>query len=353
MNAKQIHRFVERYLEATGCAILEKSPAHFKVKLSPAADRELTNRPYYWSFVDRTGAEPETMSLLLVTDAAKYDAMTMEAEAAGAGRQPGSGSQGATHSVAAQSVATPSVAAPSVAAHSVAAPSVAAQGGTAEQAGMAALSRSFGFVPAGLGARTPRDDLYFGSRRLEQLFAATRRGGRFVCLFQQPDERALHPYDSAPYTPWLGVNVKVGFVCDMKREEMHAFGVSLATGTVVERFFDRLQGLKLTPRLPANVHVAGAALTLKKAADLVEQALMQKLKTCDYGWAAAANRRLAEELAQLAHYYEPLIESADDKRREQIAAQYEARKEEIVWQLKPRVVIEAVNAGLFHLSGLA
>jgi hypothetical protein len=316
MNAKQIHRFVERYLEATGCAILEKSPAHFKVKLSPAADRELTNRPYYWSFVDRTGAEPETMTLLLVTDSAKYDAMT-----AGPGGSETSAQAGTS--------------------------------GAAEQAGMAALSRSFGFVPAGLGARMPRDDLYFGSRRLEQLFAAARRGGRYVCLFQQPDERALHPYDSMPCTPWLGVNVKVGFVCDMKREEMHAFGVSLATGAVVEQFFDRLHGMKLTPRLPANVHVTGASLSLKKAADLIEQTLMKKLKACDYGWAAAASERLKEELAQLAHYYEPLLASADEAERERIAAQYEARKEEIRWQLKPRVVTEVVSAGLFHLTGLA
>lgn len=321
MNAKQIHRFVERFLEATGCAILEKSPAHFKAKLSPAADRELTNRPYYWSFVDRTGAEPETMTLLLVTDPANYDAM-----AAGPGGSESSAQAG---------------------------PSGAAASPKAEQAGMAALSRSFGFVPAGIGARTPRDDLYFGSRRLEQLFAAARRGGRFVCLFQQPDERALHPYDSVPCTPWLGVNVKVGFVCDMKREEMHAFGVSLATGAVVEQFFDRLQGMKLTPRLPANVHVTGASLTLKKAADLIGQTLVKKLKACDYGWAAAANGRLKEELAQLAHYYEPLLASADDAERERIAAQYEARREEIRWQLKPRVVTEVVNAGLFHLTGLA
>jgi hypothetical protein len=318
VNAKQIHRFVERYLDATGCAILEKSPAHFKVKLSPAADRELTNRPYYWSFVDRTGVEPETMTLLFVTDPAKYDAMTAGADAAG-------GTSG----------------------------SPAGAPGTADQAGMAALSRSFGFVPAGIGARVPRDDLHFGSRRLEQIFAAARRGGRFVCLFQQPDERALHPYDSLPCTPWLGVNVKVGFVCDMKREEMHAFGVSLATGAVVEGFFDRLQGMKLTPRLPANVHVTGASLSLKRAADLIEQALARKLKAYDYGWADAANERLKEELAQLAHYYEPLIESAGEAQREQIAAQYEARREEIRWQLKPRVVAEVVNAGLFHLTGLA
>jgi len=352
VNARQIHRFVERYLEATGCAILEKSPAHFKVKLSPAADRELTNRPYYWSFVDRTGVEPETMTLLLVTDPAKYDAMAAGADRAAGGRQTApSGGAGLAAGAAgnAQGLAPGAASGgPQGTDDAQARPESAA-----EQAGMAALSRSFGFVPGGLGARVPRDDLHFGSRRLEQLFAAARRGGRFVCLFQQPDGKALHPYDSHPYTPWLGVNVKVGFVCDMKREEMHAFGVSLTTGAVVEGFFDRLQGMKLSPRLPANVHVARASLSLKKAADLIEQTLLRKLKTCDYGWAEAANERLREELAQLAHYYEPLVESAEEGEREKIAAQYEARKEEIRWQLKPRVVTEIVNAGLFHLAGLA
>ena len=44
MNEKQVHKFVQRYLESTGCHILEKSHAHFQVKLSPRADREL-NQP--------------------------------------------------------------------------------------------------------------------------------------------------------------------------------------------------------------------------------------------------------------------------------------------------------------------
>lgn len=349
MNAKQIHRFVERYLEATGCTILEKSPAHFKVKLSPAADRELTNRPYYWSFVDRTGIEPETMTLLLVTDPAKYDAMNGADGAAAQGGRTEGRTEGGAAGAAANAADAPKG---DQSGAGDGAPSAQANAAP-EQAGMAVLSRAFGLAPMNPGVRTPRDDLYFGSRRLEQIFAAARRGGRFVCLFQQPDERALHPYDSHPCTPWLGVNVKVGFVCDLKREEMHAFGVSLATGTVVEQFFDRLQGLRLTPRLPANVHITGASLSIRKAADLIEQALMRKLRACDYGWAAAANERLKEELAQLAHYYEPLIEAADDERKAEIAAQYEARKEEIRWQLKPRVTAEIVNAGLFHLTGLA
>lgn len=310
MNSKQIHKYVERYLDATGCTVMEKSPAHFKVKLSPEADRELTNRPYYWSFVERTGAEPETMSFLFVTDPEKYDASA------------------------------------------AAAPPPARPNDPREAGAQAALGRSLGFVPGQLGARMPREELSFGSRRLDQLFDASRRGGRYVCLFEQPAGRSLHPYDSAPYTPWLGVTIKVSFVCDMKREELHAFGVSLATGVCVEGFYDRLLTRKLTPRLPPNIHIAKSTVTVNKAGSIVESALERKLRTYDYTWAAEADERLREELERIAGYYEPLLASSEEEQRHAIAEQYETRKQEILWQLKPRVTAEAVNAGIFHLSGI-
>lgn len=57
-----------RYLEATGSHIIESSSGYVTVRLSPEADRELTNRPYYWGFVDRTGVDPETMTFTFVFD---------------------------------------------------------------------------------------------------------------------------------------------------------------------------------------------------------------------------------------------------------------------------------------------
>ncbi|WP_314000800.1 YqhG family protein [uncultured Paenibacillus sp.] len=314
MNAKQVHKFVERYLEATGCAVLERSPAHFKVKLSPAADRALTNRPYYWSFVDRVGAEPETMSFLFVTDAAKYEEI--------------------------EAVSVP--------------PQQQQPGPDSVETGVnAALIRSFGHVNASaIGARMPRENLYYGSGRMNQLFDTVRQNGKFVYLFQQPDAKAAHPFDSAAYTPWLGINVKVGFECDRKREELHSYGVSLATGVCVDRFYDRLLGLRMTPRLPPNVHVAKSGLTLGKAAAIAEAALERRLKHYDYGWAEEAAARLADELRQLGAYYEPMLKHAEEEQREAISRQYENRKAEIVWQLQPRVTASVINCGVFHLAGI-
>ncbi|RAP78030.1 YqhG family protein [Paenibacillus montanisoli] len=311
MNERQIHKFVQRYLETTACQIIEKSPAHFQVKLSPRADRDLTNRPYYWSFVDRTGADPETMTMLFVTDKQKYD-QTQAAEET----KPAGGPVSAAD---------------------------------------AALGRSFGYINGtalNTNIRVPREDLYFGSRRLNQLFESARSGGNYLCLFQEPDKRSAHPLHSTAYSAWLGVNLKVEFACDMKREEIHSFGVSLATGQCVEQFHNRLLQHRMTPKLPPNVHTAKNALTLNKAAAIAEQTLERKLRTYDYSWAQAAAERLNEELATIGHYYEPLLESADDENKPLIAEQFERRQEEIRWQYEPRVTASAINCGIFYLQGI-
>ncbi len=314
MNTKQVHKFVGRYLEATECAILEKSPAHYTVKLSPHADRELTNRPYYWSFVDRVNAEPETMTFLFVTDKQKYEAVADPPK---------------------QTAPTPAPNAQAVAAD-------------------AALGRSLGFVHGSLNApaRVPREDLYFGARKLEQLFDAARTKGSYVHLFQEPELKNSNPYVSTPYTAWLAVNMRAEFSCDRKREEIHSFGVSLATGACVERFHDLLLGYRLTPRLPANIHITKNGITFNKALAIIEQTLERKLRGYSYEWAEAAAARLDDELDRLQGYYEPLIANALEENKPAIEEQFTQRQAEIRWQYEPRVTASAINCGIFHLQGI-
>lgn len=318
MNEKQVHKFVNRYLEATECSILEKSPTHFTVKLSPHADRELTNRPYYWSFVDRVGADPETMTFLFVTDKHKYDAAEELKKTETANAQ-------AEEAVNAQ-----------------------------DAAANAALGRSLGFVHGSLAApaRVPREDLFFGARKLEQLFEAAKSKGSFVHLFQEPEHRSANPFASTPYTAWLGVNMRVEFASDRKREEIHCYGISLATGLCVEHFYDRLITHKLTPRLPANIHITKNGISFNKALNIVEQTLERKLKSYDYSWAEGASARLEEELERIKGYYEPLVKNALEENRPAVEEQFAQRQSEIRWQYEPRVTASAINCGIFHLEGI-
>jgi len=293
MNPKQIQKFVVSYLDSTNSHLIEKSPSSVTVKLSPDADRALTNRPYYWSFIDRTGTDPETLTFRWLFE-------------------------------------NPSM---------------------ADRANSPPLT----YVMTESG-RIIQEDVYFGSRRLLQLFDAAQQGGRCVMLFEEPPRGTVNPLSSQPYTAWLGVNFKVGFECDMKREELYGWGISLATGVIDQQFMETLKLKKLTPRLPSNIHLLKNCLSLRKGMILLEQTMERKLKSTDFTWAEEAEQRRQDELDRLRHYYNPMLENRghpDQKEQENaLAARFQQREAEIDWQYRPRVSVNVINCGIFHLPGI-
>ncbi|WP_127576482.1 YqhG family protein [Paenibacillus barengoltzii] len=313
MTREQIRDFVMTYLEATECQFLEKSPHHVTVKLSPRADRDLTNRPYYWGFIDRTGAEPETMSFSFIFDPEAHQA----AEKAKAAQEQANAGQ----------------------------PMETAQEDTL-------LGRYFGAVrplPVLGPGRIQREELAFGSPRLKQIFEAARKGGRYVYLFEEPGPRQRTALLPAAYEPWLGVCFKVEFCCDMKREELHFYGVSLQSGTVDESFQSRIAGKPLVPRLPENIHIEPTRLSLDAGRLALEQRLTERIQAYDNSWAKEARERLSDELALIDAYYKDLIKDPEPERAQGATEQYEARREEIRWQYEPRIVVSALGCGIFHL----
>lgn len=344
MNAQQIQAFVLRYLEAEQCEIMEKHPAYVTVKLSPSADRDLTHRPYYWSFVERTGVTPETMTCTFIFDPDAYRELNPHAQPNGP--QPGI-STAAPPGMA--RTETPASGSPHASAASANGQPPGQPAQPQSPQGDSILGRYFGFVPTTFTARVPRDDVTYGSRRLEQIFAAVRAKGKFVRLFEAyvpPDPRHTH---TVPYETWLAVNYKVELTCDMKRSEIHSVGIQLQTGEIREQFQEWIAARKLTPRLPAHVYVTPDKITLPRAVLFLEQHMEAKLATYDHRWAREAHLRLSEELARVRDYYEPLLRTAEPEAKPEIEAQYANRSQEVEWQFRPRIQISAINCGLFHV----
>ena len=305
MSPDEILRYVMAYLRSTGCSIIEKSPAHVTVKLSPEADKALTNRPYYWSYVERTGVPAETMSYTFVFDPAAYEQLQQSSTPAAANPDPNG-----------------------------------------------LVARYFGAAPAlpQLGPnRILREDVSFGSRRLQQIFAAAREGGRYVNLFEQAGPEQLDARRPVKYETWLGVCFKVEFVCDLKREELHFLGISMRTGQIQGDFGKLLAGKELSPQLAGNMHIPTAKLPLAAAAAQLEAYLLEEIRERDYQWSELARERLTEELAVIDLYYEDLLKEPDEAKRTAVQEQHSARRQEMSWQYEPKVQISAINCGLFHL----
>lgn len=390
MTPHEVQAYVLTYLEALDCQIMERSPAHVTVKLSPEADKALTNRPYYWGFVERTGAPAETMSFTFIFDPDSYQQAIEAAEAKTAQSSPDTAqTNGATNG--------------------------SPQGEPPKET---ILGRYFGITPSmpllGPG-RILREEVVYGSRRLQQIFGAAREGGAFVNLFEQAAKRQLRATAPAVYEPWLGVCFKVEFACDLKREELHFLGISLRSGEIIEKFGTKLNRRDLSPRLAENMHVQTAKVSLSDAGAALESHLTNRLLELDYSWAEKAQERLDLELDVLDTYYEAVlredtpeveppgntasgVESVHSNRtssvalkkvlditnakpigtdmelaaeavvpieterdaeeekakqavidRESMKLQYETRRTEMIWQYEPKVKVTAISSGMFHL----
>ncbi|MCR8843345.1 YqhG family protein [Paenibacillus sp. SC116] len=362
MDTEQISSYIMRYLDAMSCNIMEKTPAYVTVKLSEQADRLLTNRPYYWGFIDRTGTEAETMRYTFVFDPANMPADPFRAPVS-------------------------YVTAPSIPSNPAA-------------AGDAAIQHTFGVAPGFNGGsrgpdRIPRENVDFGSRRLAQIMDVAKESGRFVSLYESLDSgseilfaRGRH---SVAYEPWIMLNVKLEFACDLKREEVHSIGFSLISGTLHMNFMDKVMQCSLTPKLPAQVHTMTWRYTLEQAVQHIEQTLTEHVRSSDETWAVEASERLEDEWDRLAAYYEPLLkEEAEMKAKKAIASeeseteqdsqtviltievdeaadepeqavadkepnqltlqeQYDMRRNEIEWQFQPRIEMSIINAAIIYL----
>lgn len=69
MENSPTRSFVERYLQAYQCQITESTPHYIHTQLSIEADQDLSNRPFYWMYVERMNLQPQPIQICFVFDA--------------------------------------------------------------------------------------------------------------------------------------------------------------------------------------------------------------------------------------------------------------------------------------------
>ncbi|WP_134698576.1 YqhG family protein [Ammoniphilus sp. YIM 78166] len=279
MNQQEIRTYVEGYFKAFQSPFIEESSAHFTVQLPIEVDKDLGNRPFYWTYVEKIGMEPTPLHLTFVFN--REEAPDIRGE-----------------------------------------------------------------------------DLVFGSRRLHQIFQSAQKHGRFVRLYElSPQGTSLGSLSSVPLVPWLGINYKVEFICDQKRDLIFSLGVNLISGAIVQSFYQSVTQLELTPKLPDYSFTMQPIFGLESAADRLENFIQSCLDQEDTTWASQANERLEEEKLLVESFYNeerrstPSSEDpeAAEEQKQKLAEEKTMRLKELEWQFQPRIEVSTINAGLFYL----
>ncbi|WP_019122789.1 YqhG family protein [Brevibacillus massiliensis] len=233
MEQQQMRRFIETYLAAFSAHICESHPDYLTVKLPEAVDKDIGNRPFYWSWIEKMNMPPQPMILTFAFDPDR--------------------------------------------------------------------------MPEGVRAEL----LHLGAGRLQQIFRSAQKHGRFVCMYElaPPVRQSSAKRRSLPLVPWLGVNVKISFICDKKKDLLLYLGVNLHQPKVVFDFYPSVRKLALSPSIPDYFYTLDQRLTLEQAAEWIKQAVDETIEREDHRWAEFARERLAQELDILEAYYTQLTDS--------------------------------------------
>ncbi|MGD8191600.1 YqhG family protein [Brevibacillus ginsengisoli] len=71
MNQQEVRRYIESYLAAFSTHIVESHPAFVTVKLPDEVDKDIGNRPFYWSWVEKMNIPPQPLILSFLFDEEK------------------------------------------------------------------------------------------------------------------------------------------------------------------------------------------------------------------------------------------------------------------------------------------
>jgi hypothetical protein len=179
--------------------------------------------------------------------------------------------------------------------------------------------------------------LHFGSPRLHQIFRSAQKHGSFIRLYEEPD---ASQHTHIPLHPWLGLNVKISYQCDRKKDQILSLGLHLISGTIIEQFHELLQKRKLTPKIPDYCFTISPLIKPKSGIGRLEQYIRSRIAADDHTWAEKAKERWAEDLALLDHFYEGVEEKPEC---------YYIEKEALEQQYKPRITVSVINGGMFYL----
>lgn len=267
MNQQEVRTFLERYFDAHQTLYTERHPAYFEVELPVKVDKDLGNRPFYWTYVEQLSLPPQPMKMTFVFD-----------------RQA---------------------------------------------------------APADIRG----EDITFGSPRLQQFFASAERHGRYVRLYEQTSGPSGR---QTALVPWLGVNYKVSFICDRKKDMLFSLGLNLIHGYIEENFYTRIEQTAMQPALPAYAYTMRPIYGLESAKTRLELYVSERIGAEDPSWADCARERLTAELEIAEQFYTREAESEEARADD---AQSKARRlEELRWQYEPRIEIAVINGGLFYMK---
>ncbi|GEO25806.1 hypothetical protein AAC03nite_15910 [Alicyclobacillus acidoterrestris] len=284
--------FCEAYFDSVGAETIYRADGYREVRLPIDVDKELTDRPFYWLWVEKTNqkVEPTTLRLSFTKAAkAREDARLAKAYQAYLEEHPPQNP----------------------------------------------YERMF--------AKPPTTELItLGCFRLNKIVDSARRRGQFACV--QP----AHATARDQLVPWLVLNLLVQFVTDSVEETWLSVGICLANHQHVFGFYEKVKAIDMTAANPARI-LENARMSLPEAFAFAKSCVSDHIATLPDDWADEAKRRLTDDLSQLDTYYKSILPDYDEDTQQELLREHQRKRANLIKKSAPRTEVHITQVALVGL----
>lgn len=180
--------------------------------------------------------------------------------------------------------------------------------------------------------------IHFGSPRLHQIFQSTKK---FAAYGRMYENKVGNGTVKNALQPWLGLNVKISYKCDRKKDMLYSIGLNLINGMMVNNFHKQLTSMNLTPKIPDYSFTLSPLIKPQSGLKRMEQVIHSLVDQDDHLWAEEARKRWDSDLNLLEKFYEDIEERPES---------YYSEKEALQAQYEPKITATIINGGLFYLT---
>lgn len=286
-TSEELMKFCDDYFALCQARVLCAHPDYREYELPVEVEKELTDRPFFWAWIEQTGqAVPATILRLAFTvEAADRENRYLRRQV------------------------------------------------EEKQAAMARPT----FMPI------PKSELLtLGSFRLTRIFASVEQKGRYARV--RPKIRT----ENTHLVPWLMLNLVISYRSDFLRQEFVSYGLCLENEQIIENFFDLIRHIPMEPVLDPDIP-SRTVISTVKATDAIRRRILQYLHQQAHDWALAASQQWADEVAQIETYYQSLTSDKDTHELMLLEIEKQHKLQQLEKRYRPHIAVESKQAALIFL----
>ncbi|AMB90350.1 YqhG family protein [Bacillus sp. FSL R5-0820] len=180
--------------------------------------------------------------------------------------------------------------------------------------------------------------VHFGSPRLFQIFEAVKQQGRFIRLYEK-----VRPLTNSQIAlePWLGLNVKISYLADRKKDKLLSLGLHLIRGEVIEQFQEKLEARELSSQIPDYCFTMSTMIKPESGVKRLYSLMERYANEEPDDWAVRAVQKWKEDSELLNQFYEGTSDTS---------VEYEIERQALKTLYEPKISLTIENGGLFYLQ---